>query len=132
MLDKIQIGLSSIIETVTTPKDSVINYNSGDIDVFATPAMIALMECTAKNAVDLHLPMGFTTVGTRLDVKHMAATPIGMKVKFTAELIEIEGKRLIFKIEAYDEVEKIGEGLHERYIIEIDNFMNKINKKITK
>jgi predicted thioesterase len=62
----------------------------------------------------------------------MAATPIGMKVKFTAELIEIEGKRLIFKIEAYDEVEKIGEGLHERYIIEIDNFMNKINKKITK
>jgi predicted thioesterase len=132
MLDKIQIGLSSIIETVTMPKDSAINYNSGELDIFATPAMIALMECTAKNAVDLHLPMSCTTVGTRLDVKHMAATPIGMKVKFTAELIKVEDRRLVFKIEAYDEVEKIGEGIHERYIVEKDKFMNKINNKIKK
>ena len=132
MLDKIHLGLSSIIETVTMPRDSATNYSSGEVDVFSTPAMIALMECTAKNAVDLHLPMGYTTVGTRIDVRHIAATPIGMKVKSTAVLIEIDGKRLLFKVEVYDEVEKIGEGIHERFIIELDKFMNKINKKSKK
>lgn len=132
MLDKIQLGLSATVETHTISRHSTANYGSGEINVFSTPAMIGLMESAAKNSVDLHLPMGCTTVGTKIDIRHIAATPIGMKVKCTAELIQIDERRLVFKVEAFDEIEKIGEGLHERYIVEIDKFIKKIDKKTNK
>lgn len=132
MMDKIKVGLNSIIETTAMQKDSAINYGSGAVDVYSTPAMIALLESSARNAVDLHLPKGYTTVGIKVDVKHLAATPIGSRIKASAELIEVDGKRLVFKVEAFDEVEKIGEGIHERFVIEVDKFMSRLDKKIRK
>lgn len=132
IMSKIKIGLCASIETDVKKEDSASRYGSGNVDVLSTPAMIALMECTAKSAVDLHLPVGYTTVGTKLDISHIAATPIGMKITINAELIEIKGKKLTFKVEAYDENEKIGEGIHERYIINLEKFMEKVNNKISK
>jgi fluoroacetyl-CoA thioesterase len=129
MMNKIQVGLNSVIETIVQEKDSAINYGSGGVEVYATPAMIGLMECAAKNAVDLHLPAGYTTVGTRVDIKHLGATPIGGKVRACAELIEVNGRGLVFKVEAYDNTEKIGEGVHERFVIDLERFMNKLNNK---
>lgn len=116
-------------ETVT--EDNVaLKYASGTVSVYATPAMIGLMEFAAHSCVDAYLPGGFATVGTHLDVKHLAATPLGMKVTARAELLAIEGRRLTFQVEAYDEKEKVGEGTHERYIVELDKFMSRVNAKI--
>jgi predicted thioesterase len=126
---KLHVGLNSKIETIVKEKDTAANFGSGGVEVFATPMMIGLMENAALSAVDLHLPKGYATVGTHLDVKHLAATPVGVKVYATAELVDIDGKRLVFKVEAYDEKEKIGEGMHERYIINLDKFLQKAAEK---
>jgi fluoroacetyl-CoA thioesterase len=125
----LQLGLSYIVETIVTSNETATKYGSGGVDVYATPAMIGLMENAAMSAVSTHLEVGYTTVGTQIDIKHLAATPIGMKVTAKAELIEIEGKRLVFKVEAYDEKEPIGQGTHERYIVNLERFMDKVAKK---
>lgn len=126
---KLHKGLNAKIETIVTEKDTAMNFGSGGVAVYATPMMIGLMENAALSAVDLHLPKGYATVGTHLDVKHLAATPVGMKVYATAELVEVDGRRLVFKVEAYDEKEKIGEGYHERYIINLEKFIAKAKSK---
>jgi fluoroacetyl-CoA thioesterase len=105
--------------------DTAIFYGSGSLDVYATPAMIALMENAAMSCVQKELPDGFTTVGIDVNVKHMKATPVGMKVRVEATLEKAEGKKLIFKVEAYDEKAKIGEGVHIRYIVNAEEFMKK-------
>lgn len=125
----LQIGICSTVEMIVKQKDTATEYGSGGVDVFATPAMVAVMEKAAITAVSLHLDKGYTTVGTRVDVSHVAATPVGMKVTTTAELVEIDGRRLVFKVQAFDEVELISEGMHERYIINLEKFMDKISKK---
>ena len=127
---KLQVGFSAEIERVVTEKDTAESFGSGGASVFATPMMIGLMENAALKAVDMHLPKGHATVGTHIDVSHLAATPVGMKVHARAELIELKGKRLKFKVEAYDEKEQIGIGSHERYIIDIDNFMERVSAKM--
>jgi predicted thioesterase len=85
--------------------------------------MIALMENAAWRAVADHLDEGYVTVGTLVHVRHLAATPLGQQVRATAKLIEIDGRRLVFQVEAYDEEKKIGEGQHERFIVNLDRFM---------
>lgn len=127
---KLQLGLSATVETVVTEKDTAMSFGSGVIDVFSTPSMIGLMEKAALSSVDLHLPKGYVTVGSYIDVRHIAATPIGMKVRAYAELIKIEGRSLTFKVEAFDEVEKIGEGIHQRHIVNIQRFLNKTYGKL--
>ena len=107
-------------------------WGSGGLPVFATPAMIALMELTALSAVDPLLPEGWSTVGTELQVRHLAATPPGMEVRCTAELLALEGRRLLFKVEAFDEAGRIGEGTHHRFIVENSRFLQKINEKTRK
>jgi predicted thioesterase len=79
-----------------------------------------------------HLPEGYTTVGTSVNIKHLAATPVGMEVIAKTELIEIDGRRLVFKVEAFDEVDKIGEGIHERFIVDEERFMKKNEEKKAK
>jgi predicted thioesterase len=91
--------------------------------------MVALMENAALSTVDPHLGEGFATVGLSLNVKHIAATPVGMEVTARAELVSIEGRKLTFRVEAYDDQEKIGEGTHERYIIELSKFLEKTARK---
>jgi predicted thioesterase len=125
----LRVGLKAEAELVVEQKDTAEAFGSGGVKVFATPLMIGLMESAALKAADPVLPAGYSTVGTHLDVKHLAATPIGMKARAIAELVEIDGKRLVFKVEAFDEAEKIGEGTHERYIIQMDKFLSKVNKK---
>ena len=106
--------------------DTANFYGSGNLDVYATPAMTALMENAAMNCVKKDLPNGFTTVGIEISVKHMRATPVGVKVRAEALLEKVEGKKLFFKIEAYDDLGKIGEGIHIRYIVNSEQFINKI------
>ena len=125
----LKIGMKAKVEIIVEMKDTAVAFGSGGVKVLATPMMIGLMENAALKAVDPHLPEGYATVGTDLDVKHYTATPMGMKAYAEAELIKIEGKKLLFKIEAFDEMDKIGEGLHGRYIIELSKFMERTEKK---
>ena len=128
----LKIGMTAEIDTIVTEKDTAASFGSGSVLVFATPMMIGLMENAALNVVDCHLPENFATVGTHLDVKQLAATPVGMKVKAKAELVEINGKKLKFKVEAYDEKDKIGEGYHSRYIINVPKFIGASKEKLEK
>lgn len=118
--------------TRVTKENTALKFGSGKVDVFGTPAMIALMEEASINTVDTELPDGYATVGIELNIKHIAATPEGMSVTASSELIEIDGRRLTFKVGAFDEAEKIGEGSHQRYIIELDKFKDRASRKSIK
>jgi len=128
----LKVPLHGEARTKVTGDNTALKFGSGKVDVFGTPAMIALMEEASINTVDKNLQEGFATVGTGLDVRHIAATPEGMNITASAELIEIDGKRLVFKVEAFDEVEKIGEGTHQRYIIELEKFKSRAQSKSVK
>jgi predicted thioesterase len=97
--------------------------------VLGTPWMILHMEITARNTVKPLLLDGEDTVGTQVNVRHLAATPLGMQVRFYAEVISVEGQRVLFKVEAYDEKEKVGEGTHERFIIDVSRFATRLQAK---
>ena len=103
---------------------------SGGLDVYATPSMIALMEFCAAESVQPLLPEGSSTVGTRIDIKHLAATPVGMTVRCETELIEIDRRRLVFSCRAFDDAGLIGEGTQERFIVDNEKFMQKVAQKI--
>lgn len=124
----LKLGITYESKQIVEEKNTAAAYGSGSIFVFATPAMIGLMENAALKCADEYLPEGFSTVGTELNVKHIAATPMGMEAKAVAELIEIDGRRLVFRVEAFDEDKKIGTGTHERFIIDVEKFMSKLNK----
>lgn len=123
-------GMIGEANVKVSDENTAVKFGSGSVTVFATPAMVGLMEKAAINAVDQNLPDGLATVGTHLDIKHLAATPMNMNVRAKAELLEITGNKLKFKVEAFDDVEKIGEGFHIRYIIQLENFLDKTNKKL--
>jgi len=125
----LKTGMNAEISRVVGENDTAASFGSGGVKVFATPLMIGLMENASLAAVDPYLPEGYATVGMNVNVAHIAATPVGMKVTAKSELVEIDGKKLTFKVEAFDEVEKIGEGTHVRYIINLDKFISKANSK---
>lgn len=119
------------IQTITVTEDKTARHlGSGDLAVFGTPYMIALMENTARKSVQSHLEETQGTVGTLVNVKHVAATPVGMEVRCETRLIEIDRKRLVFEVKAYDACGLIGEGVHERFIIDNQKFMQKANSKL--
>ncbi|OGO76751.1 MAG: thioesterase [Clostridiales bacterium GWB2_37_7] len=128
----LKTGMIAEIELVVEQQHTAMAFGSGGVKVLATPMMIGLMEKAALTAVDEHLGEGFATVGTTVNAKHLAATPVGMKVRAVAVLTNIEGKKLTFDIAAYDEREKIGEGTHERYIIELAKFLKRTEEKAAK
>jgi len=121
-----EIGTTYTATKTVETADSAAALGSGSVAVFATPAMILLMELAAREAVQAALPHGSTTVGTVVNIRHMAATPVGARVSATAKLVEIEGRRLVFEVEAQDESGIIGKGLHERAVIDIERFMTKL------
>lgn len=129
---KLQKGLRATVEKKVSEEDTALSFGSGGVKVFATPMMVGIMEKAALMAVDSHLSEGYATVGIHLDIKHLAATPVGMVVRAEAELIEADGLRLKFRVAAYDEFELIGEGFHSRYIINLDKFQKSADKKSMK
>lgn len=128
-MELLKTGVKGRASATVTPDNTAVAYGSGGVNVFATPAMIGLMEKASLTSVEPLLESGMTTVGTRVDVQHQAATPIGMVVTAESELVEIEGKRLVFRVEARDEVEVVGRGTHERYIVPEQKFLNKAAAK---
>ena len=118
-------GLQAKKTDTVTERNTANAWGSGLLAVYATPAMIALMEAAAHSAVAPLLPQGWSTVGTELNVKHSSATPMGMEVSARAELLSVDGRSLVFKVEAFDEAGKIGEGVHGRFIIENERFVAK-------
>lgn len=124
---ELQIGLRGESTTTVVHENTAAHVGAGGVEVFATPMMIALMENAAWRAVADSLEEGDVTVGTLVNVQHLTATPLGQQVRATAELIEIDGRRLVFKVEAFDEKRKIGEGRHERFIVNLERFLKRID-----
>ncbi|MBR1644005.1 MAG: thioesterase family protein [Bacteroidales bacterium] len=122
---RLNTGLRSEQKRTTTVNDSAAKCGSGLLEVFATPALVALMEQTALSAIEHLLPQGCTTVGTLINVKHVKATPIGMEVRCESVLTEVDGRRLVFEVKAYDEKGLIGEAVHERFVVESERFLAK-------
>lgn len=125
----LEVGIKGYQELVVDTKDTAKVHKSGTLDVLATPALVALMEETAWKSVAEELEPGMGTVGTSLNIKHLAPTPIGMKVWCETLLNEVDGRKLVFSADVYDEKGKVGEGIHERFIVEEEKFQSKANKK---
>ena len=122
-------GLKGSTEILVGTRDTAPHVGSGKIKVLATPVMVMMMEEAALNAVEGLLPEGHQTVGTRLDITHTAATPVGMRVTATAELVKVEGRKLTFRVAARDEKESIGEGTHQRIIVNVARFDKRAQEK---
>ncbi len=122
-------SLSGEAERTVTEEWTAIRMGSGTVPVLATPALVAVMEEAAVRALEGHLPPDQTSVGVRIDVRHLAATPLGMRVRARATLVGVEGRHLTFRIEAWDEREKVGEADHERVIVHAERFMERVNAK---
>ena len=128
----LEAGIKGAGSVEVVRENTAAAVGSGMLEVFATPMMIALMEKTACESVAPYLEEGSGTVGTELNVKHVAATPIGMQVTCETELVEVDGRRLVFHVKASDEAGLIGEGTHERFIINNEKFQSKANGKLNK
>ena len=122
-------GIKGSASCVVGPEDTAKALGSGAVDVFSTPKLVALMEKAALLSVRDYLDEGMDTVGTHLDISHSAATPVGMTVRAESELIEVDRRRLVFSVKAWDETELVGEGTHERFIIARDKFLAKCSSK---
>ncbi len=125
----LEAGIKGKREITVTLDKTAKAMGSGTLDVFATPAMIALMENTAFESVAAELEPGSGTVGTALNVKHVSASPVGMKITCETELIKVDGRALTFFVKAYDEAGLIGEGEHERFIVFEEKFQKKADDK---
>ena len=114
---QIQTGATAEVERTVSPELTADALGNPGVQVLATPFVVGLLENAAAAVIAPHLPAGATTVGTLVEMKHLAATPLGMKVRARATLLETDGKRFVFQVEAFDEIEKVAEGRHERYLI---------------
>lgn len=122
----LEVGMKGEATTTVVHENTAAAVGAGGVEVFGTPMMIALMENAAWGAVAADLDEGYVTVGTLVNVQHLAATPLGEAVTASAELIAINGRRLTFKVEAHDEHKKVGEGQHERHIVNLQKFLERI------
>ena len=127
--ERLQPGLAGGAEIVVGTRDTAPHVGSGKIKVLATPVLVSLMEEAALNAVEGLLPQGHQTVGTRLDITHTAATPVGLRVTAGAELTRVEGRRLTFRVWADDEKERISAGTHERIVVNVARFDERVQQK---
>jgi predicted thioesterase len=128
-VDKIEPGLTGHAEMMVGTSDTAPRIGSGRIAVLATPKMVSLMEEAALAAIEHLLPEGKQSLGTHLDITHIAATPVGMTVKAEAKLIEVNGRKLLFAVRAHDEMDLIGEGRHERVVVTAATFQARIDEK---
>ena len=126
----IEIGLQGHAETLVEKEDTAQAVGSGGLLVYATPCLAALMEGAACNALEGKLAEGETSVGTRMDVQHLAATPVGMEVRAESRLTAVDGRRLTFEITAFDEAGEIGKATHERVVVKTERFLEKAYAKL--
>lgn len=126
MAELLKPGITLTLEKTVSTDDTASRYGSGLVEVFATPAMIALMEKTSMELVLPFLEAGKNTVGTEVNIKHFKATPVGRKIKCTARLTNVECKKLVFAVNARDDEGEIGAGTHTRYIVDTEKFMSKL------
>jgi len=122
-------GLTGRTELVVGEEHTAPRVGSGLVHVLATPVMINLFEAAALDALDKHLPPGYQSLGTVLNVRHIAATPVGMKVFSVARIAKIEGRTVFLHVEAHDERELIGDGTHERVVVNVEKFSQRVAKK---
>lgn len=126
----IELGIKGRQEEIVTEELTASHIGSGTVGVFATPMMIALMERTSRLSVKPYLEEGQETVGTKVNVSHVSSTPVGLKVWCESEVVEIDRRRIVFKVAAYDEKGLIGEGTHERFVIDVAKFKVKTEEKL--
>jgi len=129
-MPELKPGLAGRAELVVSDAHTAKSVGSGVAGVLATPVMINLIEAAALQAVEPHLPEGQQSLGTWLEVSHVAATPVGMRVVATAELVRVDGRILEFKVKAVDEVEEIGSGVHRRVVVNGEKFAARIANKM--
>ena len=118
-------GLRHSVQLVVEHKDTAAVYGSGALEVFATPAMIALMEKTCLEAVADKIGEGNTTVGIAVNIKHLKASPVGATIRCEAEIIEVDRRRLVFEVKCFEGETLVGEGIHERFVVDSEKFMSK-------
>ena len=129
MLDELKPGLIGEAEVIVTEQMTAASAGSGLVPVFATPWMIAMMENASVHAIQKCFAPGQTSVGIQVSISHLTATPIGMRVRARAQVTAVDGRRVSFQVEAWDEKEKIGEGTHVRAVIDEKKFMEKVKQK---
>ena len=125
----LQPGIKAEKSLTVTDANTAKTMGSGTLDVFATPAMVALIEQTAYTSSESELEPGWGSVGTSLNIQHLSATPVGMTVTATTELVEVDRRRLVFHAEVYDEKGLVGKGTHERFLVENEKFQAKADAK---
>lgn len=128
-MSQIKIGLKGRKEMMVERQDLASTMGNIGAEVLSTHRVVLLMEMAARDALEGCLPDGKITVGTLINMKHLAATPLGTRVRAEARLTEVEGRRLVFDVVAYDEFEKISEGVNERFIVSVDKFLERVKKK---
>jgi fluoroacetyl-CoA thioesterase len=128
-MPEISVGLTHEISMTVTPDDTAKHLETGSASVLSTPSMVRLVEHAAQVFAQMHLPSGQTTVGAEVFVRHLAPTPLGMKVTAKVRVEQIDGRRIVFSAEIFDEVEKVGEGRHVRVIVDEKRFMEKVKGK---
>ena len=129
-LTAIRPGLAGSASLIVAPEHTAPRVGSGRIAVLATPVMINLIEAAALGAMEHLLPAGHQSLGIRLDVRHFAATPVGLRVTATAEVTAVEGRSIAFRVEARDEREVIGDGTHERVVVNVARFDARVQRKL--
>lgn len=125
-IEMLEKGFSACSTTTVTPANTAVTMGSGDLEVFATPAMVALMEHAAMEAVAAALPEGSTTVGSEMNTTHIKPSGLGAEITATAVLTAVEGRKLTFNVGARDAEGMIGEGVHVRYVVDRAKFMSKV------
>ena len=128
-MEKIQIGLRGEMTRLVEERFTAFHVGSGTLKVLATPSMIGFMERACLELIQPLLPEGQTSVGTMVHIRHLAATPMGQEVRVVSEVKEVEGRRVLFHVETWDATEKVGQGEHERYVIDVERFLKRIQVK---
>ena len=127
---ELTVGMKAEVTSLVEPEDTAESVGSGSLKVFATPCMVAMMEGAACEAIEEVLAEGQTSVGTALHIEHTSATPVGMEVRAEAEVTAVEGKKITFRVSAYDEKGEIGRGTHQRVIVGEQKFLEKAYDKL--
>ena len=127
---KIEVGMKGEVSTLAEREDTALEVGSGSLLVYATPCMVALMEGAACEAIASGLDESETTVGTELNIRHTAATPVGLEVRAEATVTAVDGKAITFEVKAFDEAGEIGSGIHKRFVVNSQRFLDKTYAKL--